>query len=120
MIFIVDSIHVASNTPKRLEPLAEEIRKAVHYAFPDKEALEKFIRTVQKNLQKKVTGSRIPLSVNHTTFEEMGSLQVRRSDTDSSDFIRMHYFKLKGHVHVSHDGTTLYPEAFIEEGGENV
>lgn len=116
MIFVVDSIHVASNTPKRLEPLAEEIRKAVHYAFSDKEALERFIRTVQKN----VPGSRIPLSVNHTTFEETGSLSVRRSDTDSGDYIRMHYFKLKGHVYVSHDGTTLYPEAFIEEGGEHV
>ena len=45
MIFVVDSIYVASNTPKRLEPLAQEIRKAVHHAFPDKEALDWFIGT---------------------------------------------------------------------------
>ena len=120
MIFVVDSIYVASNSPKRLEPLAQEIRKAVHHAFPDKEALDRFIGTVEKSLQQDVPGLRIPLSVHHTVFDESGTLCVRRSNTDSSDYIRMHYFRLKGHVHVSHDGTTLYPEAFIEEGGDDV
>lgn len=121
MIFVVDSIYVASNTPARLRPLASEVRKAVHHAFPDKAALDRFIGTVQKNLQQDTPATRVPLSVHHTVFEESGTLCVRRADTDGNDYIRMHYFRLKGHVHVSHDGTTLYPEPFIEEkGGDDV
>lgn len=120
MIYVVDSIYVASNSPKRLEPLADEVRKAVHHAFVDREALERFIGTVQKNLQQKKPATRLQLSVSHTVFEDSGSLCVRRADSDTGDYIRMHYFRLKGHIHVSKDGTTLYPEEFIEEGGDDV
>lgn len=120
MIFVVDNIYIASNTPKRLESLAVEIRKAIHHAFVDKESMERFIGTVQKRFQGNIPGIRVPLSVHHTIFEESGTLCVRRSDTDSNDYIRMHYFRLKGHVHVSKDGMCLFPEEFVEEGGDNV
>lgn len=117
MIFVVDNIYVASSCPKRLEPLAAEIRKSIHHAFVEKEEMERFFDTVQQNLQQEVPGKSMKISVFHTRYEEGGTLCIRRADADNGDFIRLHYFRLQGHIHVSKDGTSLHQEEFIEEGG---
>ena len=77
MIFVVDNIYVASSCPKRLEPLAAEIRKSIHHAFVEKEEMERFFDTVQQNLQKEVPGK----SMKRVTsmFQRMEPRFIRKS-----------------------------------------
>ena len=120
MILVVDSIFISSNCPKSLEGLAHEIRKTIHHAFEDKESLERFETGINNYVKEASVRRSSPLSVYQTRFEEGGTIMIRRSDIDDSGYIRLHYFKLEGHIHVSVDGKTIYQQQFLEEGGEDV
>lgn len=112
MLYVVDNIFVASNCPKSLQPLAKEVEKAENYAFPDKDSLVCFIETAKNDYQdKEIRG--VKFSVSHTVHRNHGRLCLRRQNADNNDFIRLDYFILRGHVNVSLDGRTLYPEQFL-------
>jgi len=115
MVLVVDSIFIASNSPKALESLAGEVRKTIHHAFEDENSLNRFIGGIESSVKALNLRRSVPLSVFHTRFDEGGSLNIRRSDVDGNDYIRLHYFRLVGHIHVSQDGLTVYQQEFIEE-----
>ena len=120
MVLVVDSIFIASNSPKALEVLAGEVRKAIHHAFEDENSLNRFIGGIETSVKTLNLRRSVPLSVFHTQFDEGGSLNIRRSDIDGNDYIRLHYFCLAEHIHVSQDGLTVYQQEFIEEENNDV
>lgn len=120
MILVVDSIFISSNCPKSLEVLAVEVRKTIHHAFEDKETLERFEKGIETIVKEVSSRRSTPLKVFHTRFEEGGTITIRRADVDDSGYIRLHYFRLEGHIHVSQDGLTVYQQQFLEEGGPDV
>lgn len=119
MIIVADNVFIASNCPKFLEQLATEIGKAAHYAFRDQQSFDRFIEGVRLFVGSASKSGRrtAPVSMYHTQTDEGGTVTIRRSDLDCTDYIRLHYFFLEGHVHVSQDGLSFYQEPFIEEGG---
>ncbi len=120
MIYVVDNIYIASLCPQYLQPIIAEIRKTIHHAFCDRESLERFISGIEKFSTSHVPRRSSPLSFFHSRFEEGGVVTVRRSDSDANDLIRMHYFRLEGHVFVSKDGFSIYKQEFLEKGGDDV
>ena len=120
MVLVIDSIFIASNTPKALETIAGEVRKTIHHAFEDESSLNRFIGGIETSVKALNLRRSTQLSVFHTRFDEGGSLNIRRSDVDGNDYIRLHYFRLAGHIHVSQDGLTVYQQEFIEEENNDV
>ena len=51
MVLVVDSIFIASNSPKALEVLAGEVRKAIHHAFEDENSLNRFIGGIETSVK---------------------------------------------------------------------
>ena len=123
MIFIVDNIYVSPSCPKSLEALAVEVCKTTHHAFVDGESLDRLEKGMQVYVNRAGSRRGAPLKMYHSHYEGAGQFTIRRSDANGNDFIRLHYFKLEGHIHVSEDGMTVYQQKFLEEseeGGDHV
>lgn len=71
-------------------------------------ACPKFLQGVCEEARKTV-------SVHHTHVEDGGNIVVRRSDVDGSDYLRIHYFHLAGHLGVSQDGQKVFQHPYLPE-----
>lgn len=122
MVYIIDTVTIASNTPKFLSEIITEVNKTLHHAFEDEGHLERFLKGLQSTVDD-LNRPKVRLEcviVRNEYFEgngERGSIIIRRAGKDEPGIIRMHWFTLLGHVHVSQDGRKVYQEPYIKEGG---
>lgn len=112
MVNVVDYVFVSSNLPKYLLPLSVEIGKAKGYAFENDELLERFIHGCQEEVSRLSQTKKSILTCNHTASDSGGSIVIGKADMMSSDFLRLSYLKLKGHLQVSRDNCHLVCEPF--------
>lgn len=124
MVYIIDTVTIGSNTPKFLSEIITEVNKTLHHAFEDEVHLERFLKGMKSlvdNLNSpKVRFEFVIVRNNHEdSTGERGSMVIRRAGKDDPGIIRMHWFSLLGHVHVSQDGKKVYQEPYIKEGGEH-
>lgn len=120
MNFVVDHVYVAAACPKFLQGVCEEARKTLRHAFPDEESVKRFVAGIKAAVELPSPTCRKPVSVHHTHAEDGGNIVVRRSDVDGSDYLRIHYFHLAGHLSVSQDGQKVFQYPYLPEDSSYV
>ena len=114
MIKVVSSLFISSGCPKYLQPICEEIKKALYHNFESEETFNRFmdgIRTFISNLP----GNRSKNVVMLTTgLGASGNMTI--SSSMDKMFVLMNYVTVLGCVHVSKDGQHLYQQEDIERG----
>lgn len=116
MISVVTNIFISPKCPKYLLQIGEEFKKAINYAFVDEEALTRFADGCRSLVQQLSKQKKSSVRFDLMDHEDGGCLIIGKVDLQTCDYLRMSYVKVRGHVHVSKDGTKLYPQDFIKEG----
>ena len=113
MTSVVSNIFVSPRLPGYLSPIGEEVRKSLCYAFEDDAVLNRFVDGTSERL--KTLSHRKSSKVSLTMDDRGTSIEITIGSL--TPLITMTLIRIKGHVHVSQDGTSLFPQDFIEEGG---
>ena len=118
-IIVTNFFARASNSPKYVQPIGEQMRKAAYHAFESEEEFTRYLEGLEKWV-KEINGKHhVSLSLNHTTFENYGEVVIyRQKSAGYGDLLRLTYIRLQGHVVVGIDGRTLRQLPFIKEEGE--
>lgn len=116
---IVTSFTRASNSPKYVQPLGEQMRKATYHAFESEEEFIRYLDGVQKWVNEINGEHHVSLSLDHVTFANYGVVIInRQKPAGYCVLLRLTYIRLQGHVVVGIDGRTLRQFPFIKEEGE--
>jgi len=113
MTIVVTSVIISRKCPKYLQPIADEMKKALYHAFENHETFIRFVNGVRLTIGQKKSRQKDRLNVHLTELESCGNLTIS-NNTDTS-IVVMSFVKVMGHVHVSKDGKKIYPQEFIKE-----
>lgn len=116
---IVTNVFVrASNSPKYLQPIAEQMGKAAYHAFESEEEFERYLAGLQKWIKETNERHSVQIVLNHVKHAENGEVALYRHSSGYGDLIRLTYIRLQGHIVVGLNGWTLRQMPFIKGEGE--
>ena len=113
MTIVVTNVIISRKCPKYLQPIADEMKKALCHAFEDHETFIRFVNGVRLTIGQKKPRQKDIINVLLTEIDSCGNLTI--SNNTATSIIVMSFVKVMGHVHISKDGKKLYPQEFIKE-----
>ena len=118
-IIVTNCFVRASNGPKYVQPIREQMGKAAYHAFESEEEFTRYLKGLREWVKETNEKHHASLALNHSTFENYGEVAIcRQKSAGHGDLLRLTYIRLKGHVVVGRDGRTLRRFPFIKEEGE--
>lgn len=118
-IIVTNFFARASNSPKYVHPIGEQMRKAENYAFESEEEFNRYLEGLEKWTKEINEKQRVRLTLNHITHDNHGEVVIyRQGQSGYGDLLRLTYIRLQGHVCVGIDGRTLRQLPFLNEVGE--
>lgn len=118
-IIVTNFFARASNNPKYVQPISEQMCKAANHAFESEEEFNRYLDGLQKWIKEINEKHHASLTLNHVTHEHHGEVVIYRQHSSGyGDLLRLSYLRLQGHVVVGIDGRILCQLPFIKEKGE--